>query len=193
MAKYGMPHFCAVVPFSFLRNAGQSIRMLEQSECFVAIHGLRHRMRGRHCEFPPGLDGERERDLILNEFDAFGKRFGEKLLPVFVPPYNAVTMRLAGLLNDAGILVSAGNVPGLAASMLGVDYDLVNWQKRRLLDHAQILLDMAGLLKTGRLSIGINGRHKIIRSGDKIFIERLVEFLSSLNASRKAWFQSLYF
>lgn len=179
LAASRMPALLAVEPWQFLEKAGPLLNILKESPVPLAIHGIRHKNRARvgKSEFPPEYAGEAQCREILAVFRRFRQEFGERLLPVFVPPFNSIAPALVRLLRQNGLAVSGSNVsPGIAWN---TDYDFVDWERRRLLPPETIIGDLVALCRAGSPFIGINSHHKLIAPQDRRFVRALLAVLDS--------------
>lgn len=175
-----MPTLAAAVPYRLLNHVRPLVKLLEGSEALVAVHGLRHKSRSvsRQNEFPQGLDGEKEFSQILDAHREFRKKFGARAVAIFVPPYNASSPNLEALLRREGFMISKSNLGAQSKqSKFNVDYDFVDWKRRRFHAHEKILGDLASLVRAGRPTIGLNGHHKMVSGVDRPFLERLLEIV----------------
>lgn len=179
LAPSGIPALLAVEPWQFLEKAAPLRDIIMESPLPLALHGIRHKNRARDgkSEFPPEYAGKAQCREILAFFRRFRQVFGERLLPVFVPPFNSIAPSLVRLLMENGLAVSTSNVsPGIAWN---TDYDFVDWERRRLLPREKIVADLARLCRTGSPFIGINSHHKLIAPEDRQFVGSLLAVLDA--------------
>lgn len=179
LARSSIPALLAVEPWQFLEKAAPLLNIIKATPMPLAIHGIRHKNRARHgkSEFPPEYAGEAQCREILALFRRFRREFGERLLPVFVPPFNSIAPPLVRLLRQSGLAVSGSNVsPGIAWN---TDYDFVDWERRRLWSREKIVADLAQLCAAGSPFIGINSHHKLIAPRDRRFVRALLELLDA--------------
>ena len=91
-ARIGIPIDLAVIPEALgERLARQLLRRMSEQPLFVHQHGCRHanhEVEGRQCEFGPARTAEqRAGDLLLGQA-RLTAAFGERLDPIFTPPWN---------------------------------------------------------------------------------------------------------
>lgn len=192
LAQYAIPAFLAVVPAKFLECSFPLVQLLDRYNIPLALHGLRHKNRlpqgTTKCEFPPEYATGKECAQIIECYKIFSARYGSRLLPVFVPPFNTMADSLAKCLEQHGLIISASNsLPYIPESCCPyhTDYDFMDWKKRKLRSYTQILTDITTLVRTGRCTIGINSHHKLVTARDRIFFAKLFSIIAK--NQRREW------
>src|SRR5690348_451640 len=100
----GTPLALAVIPALATADLAEALR--DAQSIRVLQHGWRHENRataGKKCEYPAGLPAS----IVAAEVGAGRKRlaalFGERAMPVFVPPWNRIAPELLPVLAAAGM------------------------------------------------------------------------------------------
>lgn len=174
----------------------------------VLQHGWQHADRavlGRKSEYPQG----RSSALVAAELAAGRARlkamFGERALPVLVPPWNRFAAEYLPLLPAAGIRGLSAMAPrrpaaGLPAGLVGLDVhlDLVAWRgDRGFVGTAAALGGLVGRLRERRLAdgdvadvpalpVGLLTHHLIMDGAAAAFLDRLTAAVRAHAAIRWA-------
>ena len=130
-SRYDVPAVCAVIPKDFLRLGRKSASLIKKHAVYVALHGIEHVDNSSSAqpknEFPEGTDTENTVGTITKYYQDFADVFGTRLIPVFVPPFNASNRALDDSLLSAGfVAVSKANQPGAPRHSHHVDIDFIN-------------------------------------------------------------------
>ena len=195
-----VPVALAVIPA--LARPALAEALSGRSAVAVLQHGWRHVSRavtGRKCEYPEGLPTA----LVEAEIAAGQARlralFGNRVVPVLVPPWNRIAAQYLPLLPAAGIAAlsgmalsgMAGRHPAAAlpAGLAGLDVhlDLVGWRcGRGFVGTAAALAGLVARLRARRLadhaatpSIGILTHHLVMDDATAAFLERLTATVRS--------------
>ncbi|MDR2123975.1 MAG: hypothetical protein LBP38_03200 [Desulfovibrio sp.] len=180
LAKYDIPAVFAITPYNLLpRGAGQ-VALLKKYSAYLAVHGISHKNNAGSdvspSEFPDGCDVEASASAVLKHIRELADIFGDRLLPVFVPPWNNMDERLKEKLPACGItVVSAFNNAGTAGrSVWNADIDLIDWKIRNLRDPRDILRDIVRLLGNEEVrSIGMMNHYKLLGAKGAAFFDKL--------------------
>lgn len=181
LAKTKIPALLAVEPRNFPEKGSLILNVVGVSGLPVAVHGLRHENRARagKSEFPPEYAGPDQCREILAVFRRLRQYFGDRLLPVFVPPFNTIASPLREMLEESGITISSSNAGDAVTDCNNTDYDFVDWERRKLLPREKILADLVELTRRGTASFGINSHHKLIAPEDRDFVRGLLGVLDA--------------
>lgn len=184
----GAPVALAVVPAYARPELAATLRGAPRVA--VLQHGWRHDNRareGKKSEYPAELPA----DVAAVEIAAGRARllelFGDRALPVFVPPWNRVAPGLLPLLVKAGIGAVSTFAAGLTAEMpaglaqLDVHVDVTDWKgSRGFVGTAAALGSLVHWLRAFRLGaarpavpVGILTHHMIMDRGTIDFLEDL--------------------
>jgi hypothetical protein len=186
-AHYRIPLVLAVVP------AKTDERLARHIETFAGVrpcvHGWAHSNYAPAGEKKQELGNHREKSLVLDELTRALARlrelYGQRLLPVLVPPWNRIAPDVVGELPGLGFagLSVFGRKPmphpdGLA--IVNCHIDLIDWRNGgQCHDHARLVAGLAAELERSRLSdrapVGVLSHHLV--SGDEAF-----DFLDGLFA-----------
>ena len=127
----GVPLALAVIP----EGSGPALaeRLAGEADVLVLQHGLAHKNHAPSGEKRAEFGDHRPIDAMLAEL-ASGRRhlealFGDRFLPVFVPPWNRIGAALAARLAEAGLgglSVFADAAPG-GTRPVNAHLDLIDW------------------------------------------------------------------
>ncbi len=196
----GLPVALAVIP------AEAEPMLAEKLGDFPAVrvlqHGWRHRNHAGAGEKKAELDRQRPTAVRLQELGEgharLGALFGDRALPVLVPPWNRIAEDLPPLLRDIGIRglstvlprTSAQAAPGVAA--VNVHVDLVDWPSGHGFIGEQPAL--GGILRhltarrTGRADpaepTGLLTHHLVQDADTDRFLDRFLDVARSHGAAR---------
>ena len=195
----GIPLALAVIPAD--AEPGLAEALAEVPEVAVLQHGWRHAnhaLHGKKSEYPAG----RPSTEVAQELAAGKARlqalFGDRALPVLVPPWNRFATELLPLLPQLGIAAISATPapatlpPGLAA--LDVHVDPVAWHRDRgFVGEPAALGALVRQLQARRLGaepadrpIGLLTHHLVTDAPTGAFIERLIAVIGAHRAARWA-------
>lgn len=182
VTKYAIPSYFAVIPHNFSSRGGKQIRLLKKYGVNIALHGITHMNNSSSnisSEFPDDCNLEATAKVIQNYREEFSGIFANKLLPIFVPPWNNISPKLEKKLLDTGFTaISKMNTANTEYSADNVDIDVVDWSTRELREESAILNDIIFLINSGRKRIGIMNHHKVIHGRGFIFFDNLFKVLT---------------
>ncbi len=128
-AERGLPVDVAVIPAEL--DAGLA-RELRERTVGLHQHGLahvNHEREGRRCEFGPARGAAVQRRDIAAGRERLADRLGDRVDPIFTPPWNRCTADTGRVLADLGFSVLSREaraeplgVPGLLELPVSVDY-----------------------------------------------------------------------
>lgn len=144
---------------------------------------------GKKSEYP----AERHPVDVADELDE-GRRqmralFGQRALPVFVPPWNRFASRFVPLLGEAGFVAISQMAPrktpvtgGIAA--IDVHLDVVDWHAGRgFVGDTAVLGRLVGALREERLggrgAVGVLTHHLVMDGATETFLARLGELVAT--------------
>ncbi|MGE0257774.1 MAG: polysaccharide deacetylase family protein [Alphaproteobacteria bacterium] len=196
----GAPIALAAIPSLASESLAPALR--DAPSAMVLQHGWRHVNRavsGKKSEYPSGLAGS----IVAAELGAGRSRlaalFGDRALPVFVPPWNRCAPELLGVLPEAGMAAFSSIAPLPEATtgqaglrLIPVHVDLTNWKGGRLfIGEASALGSLVDALRRCRFGsvasagpIGILTHHLIMDRATAGFLERLLELIAGHRAAR---------
>jgi peptidoglycan/xylan/chitin deacetylase (PgdA/CDA1 family) len=187
LTRYNIPSVFAVIPNHFFYPFNTQIKLLKKHKAYVALHGITHHNNSSNVEckseFPDGCDIEPLVSKILVYQAQCRKVFGERSLPVFVPPYNRICLALENKLLESGFLaVSKSNSDGVV-DVNNSDIDLVDWRKNDIKNEEDILNDIASAIERfdgNACSIGILNHHMRVSTKGLVVLERILKLLTNL-------------
>ncbi|TCL01513.1 hypothetical protein BXY66_2828 [Shimia isoporae] len=174
----GVPVHLAVIP----RDATQALAA-RISSCFVpVVHGwghANHQLEGKKAEFGSGRDADAARADLEQAITRLRTLFGDRLAPMFVPPWNRFDTALLPLLAELGFDALSTYLPRKAAEpMLGITQinthvDPIFWRGTRSLVSAEDLVaQTVALLQARRLGMQDNAEplgyltHHLVHDAD---------------------------
>jgi peptidoglycan/xylan/chitin deacetylase (PgdA/CDA1 family) len=178
-----VPIALAVVPERL--EAAAVRRILACPLAQVLQHGLAHQdhrsMDGRKCELVDRLDLDRR---LVAARAMLAERFGDRFVPVLVPPWNRIEPGLRARLPELGFIglsTFAGRhrppaVPGLR--QVDTHVDVIRWgEERRHLDTAEIVaaFDEAAARHAGPL--GLLSHHLVTGDTGFVALDRAIGLL----------------
>ncbi len=183
LAKYNIPGIFAVIPKNFLEHKGGQFELIQKYNTFIALHGTEHVNKsktGPKSEFPDDCDVQKTLREILENKTKFEEVFKDRLLPMFVPPFNSICALLKQqLLGNGFAAVSVINAG--THEPYNVDIDFMDWNARKLRPEREILAQIINLIKNGQTTIGFNNHHHAINMCSFKFLEKLVRTLSGFD------------
>lgn len=183
--REAIPVTLAVIP----AHAGEAlaVRLSSEPDVAVAVHGWAH-----HDHAPAGskkaeLGPHRPAEIIAAELArakaTIEKRFGERALPVLVPPWNRIGQNIVPLLGSLGF--AALSVYGRAGSaplpLVNTHADIIDWHgSRGGKDHGELVAGLIEELRWRRESgstepLGILTHHLVHDEAAWSFLDRLFE------------------
>jgi len=133
-AGHGVPLALAVIPAR--AEASLAARLADAPRVAVLQHGFAHANHepagGRAAE----VGSARPADVVLAELDAGRRRladlFGDRLLPVLVPPWNRIAPEIAARRREAGLVgLSTFTARTVADHRLDAHLDPIAWKTTR--------------------------------------------------------------
>lgn len=139
LSDAGIPALLAVVPEWLEADAARAIR--GHPAVTVAQHGIAHvdhaEAGRKKVELGGTADRTRLREALLRGRERLHRSFGERFLPVLVPPWNRIAPEIERMLPELGYAAvssfrgrRAPAVPGLLR--VDSDIDVIDWRRRRL-------------------------------------------------------------
>jgi hypothetical protein len=188
-AERAMPLDLALIPSDLGAGiAGELAGRCDRSEGRLGLHqhGLAHRNHepeGRKCEFGPGRSHAEQLDDIAAGRGGLRARLGERVQPIFTPPWNRCTAVTGHCLAELGFTALSResraeplHVPGLIE--LPVRFDWFAQRKRvRLgrLERAQLL---ASEIERARDPVGLMFHHALMDDAELRDAEQLLDLLA---------------
>jgi hypothetical protein len=158
----------------------------------VAQHGLAHADRksadGRKCELVDHLDQD---DALVRARRHLAQRFGERFLPMMVPPWNRIEPKLRARLPGLGFsaLSTFANrrpppvVPGLR--LVDTHVDTVLWRDgRRHLDALAIVEALGRAAAPGAGPVGLLTHHGVTDADGFLALDRAIGLLQDRHGAR---------
>ncbi len=107
-SMHAVPLDLAAIPKAFdSKQASLLNRRLEDSDNLVGIHQhgfchMNYQVEGRNCEFGSARSFEQQNADIQNGRRVLYDYFGDRIDPIFTPPWNRCTQNTVDVLNDLG-------------------------------------------------------------------------------------------
>ncbi len=176
----------AVVPAWLEEAAAAAVEAC--SRATVLQHGIAHRDHA-----PPGgkkveLGGAASPGLLADGLaggrDRLAARFGDRFLPVLVPPWNRIDPALAKDLPTLGYrgLSTFGSRPASPPlRQVNTHLDLIAWRDgRRALTLPEVLADLAGLVRQApREPVGLLSHHLVTDEAAFLTLDRVLAILQN--------------
>jgi peptidoglycan/xylan/chitin deacetylase (PgdA/CDA1 family) len=132
---HDLPLALAIVPEG--ATAALAERLAGEPNVAVLQHGWRHRNHAAEGAKKIELGGNRPADVILDDLrrgrDRLVALFGDKALPILVPPWNRIAPQIRDRIGEIGLrgLSTYGPAPGGAAHVVNTHVDLFAWRPAR--------------------------------------------------------------
>jgi hypothetical protein len=154
---YQIPLAIAVIPAKAEPGLRQALQ--DQPGVCVLAHGWNHTDHGLPG-FPSGeLTAERQSAEVVYELSRgrakLEEMFPRQFMPVLVPPYNHLAMKLVGAVKNAGFSsVSVdGDFTGLPIRSYNIHLDVIDWHRMRAARSAEIARSATIALKLRRFGL----------------------------------------
>jgi hypothetical protein len=187
-ARFGIPVALAIIPARTSEDL--AARLAPHSHAVPIVHGWAHKnhagVEEKKQEFGPHrplaeMHNELNRGLkIMNDF------YPERLVPMFVPPWNRIAPELIGYLDEAGYSAlsrfgPAGVPSGDGIAKINTHIDIIDWRGDKTCKDHQVLTRLladalAQSLAGERYPIGILTHHRIHDEAAWNFLENLFSF-----------------
>lgn len=137
-AGAGAPLLLASIPAGATRELGAWVR--DHPDITPCQHGYAHRNQSPAGERATELGGARDDDAVLDElrvgWHLMLSCFGDRAMPLMVPPWNRMRPSLAPHLAASGYkavstFAGAAALPGTAPVRLDCDLDIIDWRNGR--------------------------------------------------------------
>jgi hypothetical protein len=199
----GTPVALAVIPARV--DAGLAAVLREAPAVAVLQHGWRHANRaaaGRKSEYPSGLPAALVAAEVAAGRDRLIALFGQRALPVFVPPWNRIAPEQLPVLGNSGIAAVSTIAPATTSepptdlpaglALIDTHVDLTNWRAgRRFVGTAAALGSLVAWLGHVRVRdaapagpIGILTHHMIMDRETVAFLKTLTRLIAGHRAAR---------
>ena len=177
LEKYNISGIFAVIPDNFFKWGHPLIKILKKHNVYISLHGIYHinnsNDNGVSNEFPDGCNVVELTRIISDYQHQFSEIFGNRLLPVFTPPYNNISAKLEESLLAVGFrCISKRNTINTAHNNYNVDIDITDWQTARMRSEDAILDELIQLINSGVHYIGINGHYNCVRKKGFQFLDK---------------------
>jgi peptidoglycan/xylan/chitin deacetylase (PgdA/CDA1 family) len=194
-AAHDLPVDLAVIPGEL--DAGLA-RELCARRVGLHQHGLahvNHEPEGRKCEFGPARDAAAQRRDIAEGRDRLAALLGDRVDPIFTPPWNRCTADTAHALADLGFTTMSREaraaplgVPGLAELPVSVDWFAHDHGRR--LSPAELGVRIGEALGA-RSAVGLMFHHAIMELADMDGASALLGLLAGHERARPALMMAL--
>lgn len=195
----------AVIPGRLTRQGAALLHnYLRESPELIGLdqHGflhVNHESEGRKCEFGPSRSFDRQRADIAEGRRMFSDEFGERISPVFVPPWNRCTPSTRRALVELGFSAishwrgteSAASESTDALIDIPATLDPYRWkQGPQPKPEQEIFRDLVKQLEAGGV-IGVMLHHKVMDAAARAMTGRLLDVLAASPAVRFYRFSDL--
>jgi hypothetical protein len=190
--RHGLPLHLAVIPKG--ATAALAARVAAAPGVRPVVHGwahANHEPRGeKRCEFGPARDPDAALADAARGLDRLRGLFGDRLLPVFVPPWNRIAPAVAAGLPALGYRVLSA-APGATPPVAGLgrldrDLDPVDWRGTRSVIAPRRLATLAAAALADRRAapapFGILTHHRAHDKGVWAFLDTLLDRLAPIAA-----------
>ncbi len=138
--RHDLPLALAVIP----KGATQALaeRLANEPRVFALQHGWQHRNHAPAHEKKAELGDHRPRPEVMAELANGSERlsalFGEKFLPVLVPPWNRIAAAVRDARSEVGLIGFSAfdRAPSDAAHWVNTHVDVIDWRARSALPRA---------------------------------------------------------
>lgn len=181
LAKYKISAIWAIVPKNYKNYGKIFTENIFKYNHYAVVHGILHQNNATPpacSEFPETCDIEKSFEMIMQYYNYFKTIFKNRLLPVFVPPYNNMCQAIKDKLINENIIISESNFYKEEHSSYNIDYDFVNWQMFKLKKENVILDELIQLLNSETKLIGLNAHHTILKYKNFRFYDKLFKTIS---------------
>lgn len=183
----GVPIDLAVIPQACdIKLACELSRRMDAAPGRVGVHQhgfshTNHEMTDRKCEFGGARDiADKRRDLVIGR-ERLRALFGDRLDPVFTPPWNRCSPAMPALLAELGFAAlsrDSGARPQNALPEIPVDVD---WCKQRRIalqrgedDGDRMAREVALCVRAGSGTLGLMLHHAEMDQRDLLLLETLI-------------------
>lgn len=195
----------AVIPGRLTRRGASLLRnYLRESPELIGLdqHGflhVNHESAGRKCEFGLSRSFDEQRADIAAGRRMFSDEFGERISPVFVPPWNRCTPSTRRALVELGFIAISHFRSSESAACKSTDalvelpatLDPYRWkQGPELKPEQEIFRDLVAQLEAGGV-IGVMLHHKVMDAAALALTARLLDVLAASPAVRFYKFSDL--
>lgn len=194
-AEFGIPVALAIVP----KDAKPALaeRIAQETHIHPVVHGWSHTNHAPPWQKKQELGLHRPRTVVLNDLKAglarLYEHYGERLVPMLVPPWNRIDFELLDELPALGFraLSAFGNKPqsrpGLA--VFNAQVDIVNWNAGNACqDHAWLVATLVNELAAARAAggrpVGILSHHMV---NDEAAFRFLRDLFTAAPPERIGW------
>ncbi len=202
-ARYGLPLAIAAIPAD--ATPGLAAMLAGDEEVRVIQHGWDHRNHagpGRpKAELADGRDPDEVEADLRRGREKLAALFGERFLPVLVPPFNHLARSLSGSVAASGFdaVSTEGDFPGLALPCRNVHIDPIDWSRGAPKRPEDIIRQALGALRLRRFGlvspsspVGIVTHHLQHREETWNSLEALLQPLASHPAAGFAALETVF-
>lgn len=194
-AEFAIPVALAIIPAN--ARPGLAERIAHESHIHPTVHGWSHANHAPFWQKKQELGLHRPRTAVLNELTQgltrLSELFGDRLVPMLVPPWNRIDSALIDDLPALGFraLSVFGNKlqsrPGL--TVVNMHVDIIDWHRGKAChDHAWLVASLAKELAAARAAdgyaVGILSHHMV--SDDEAF-RFLRDLFTATPPDRVSW------
>ena len=194
-AELGLPLDLALIPSALRAEIAHEVaNRVDASAGLLGVHqhGLSHRNHepaGRKCEFGSSRSrGDQQRDISAGQ-TRLASQLGDRLQPIFTPPWNRCTRVTGGCLVELGFKALSREsraeplgVSGLVE--LPVHLDWFAHRKGIRLAREELAQRLASEIERGRRPIGVMFHHALMDEAERADAASLLELVADHRSAR---------
>ena len=185
---YNIPLLLAVIPDHATRELGDFIG--SKPHIVPAVHGFSHTNHGNLEEKKIELGGHRPLEIVIAELaqgrDKLLEKFGEKLSPILVPPWNRISKEVAENVGKVGFVAVSGfgwKAASDQVAWVNTHVDIIDWKNDKASKSIGLVLEeLTNNLIIARANdyaaIGILTHHLVHDDAAWKMLETLFELIS---------------
>ncbi len=180
--RHAVPMTLAVIPAR--TGAALAGRLADAALVTVALHGWSHENHAPADEKKQEFGPHRPHEVMLAELREGEERlrglFGDRFVPLFVPPWNRIDLSLVARLPEAGLssLSAFGPARSSPVSIVNTNVDIIDWHGTRggrdeAALVAEIVAQLDRMFDKDAGAVGILTHHLVHDAAAWAFLERL--------------------
>ena len=190
--RCGVPIDLALIPDACEAPLARRLRDRDRTAVHLHQHGrahVNHERAGRKCEFGASRSADRQRDDIAAGRRRLRDLVGDRLEPIFTPPWNRCTATTVHCLAELDFQLLSRDVS--VDSDAGAFDELpvtLDWTGRRgaAAGAFEWGITIAGSIRTSRQPIGLMLHHAVMSELDREMVGRLLDVLTRHDAGQFA-------
>jgi hypothetical protein len=190
--RRSVPIDLALIPDACEAPLAQRLRDRDGKAVHLHQHGrlhINHERTGRKCEFGTSRSADQQRDDIAAGRRRLRDLVGDRLEPIFTPPWNRCTAATVQCLLDLDFeLLSRDVTAATGAEAIAELPVTLDWTGRRGASAGAVGwgIAIAGSIRASRRPIGLMLHHAVMSERDREMLGALLDLLTSHDAVRFA-------